>query len=422
MTIFPLNVLNLGAESLIIADEAQIASMLKSFDIYSQNNVLKIIVALNLLLVGSGALIFMNRIIAKLETREEQYVQLYAKALGYVQTADINTDVNFIVQEVLEANKNIPAIYINQNNQPAGRLNIEFPEGLTSQEQQQYLRQQVVEMRKNHQPIRVDLRNGDFGLVYYNNSTLLRQLSYFPFALFLILTALGFLAYLSFSSSRRAEQNRVWVGLAKETAHQLGTPLSSLMAWVEYMRSMPEQYDESITEEIEKDVERLNTITGRFSSIGSIPTLKEENLGEVVKQFTDYLARRISTKVKMTVESNLPPTQMVRINRLLFEWVIENVCKNAVDAMAGVGELRLRMMPLNNDEVAIDITDTGKGISKANMQKVFAPGFSTKKRGWGLGLTLAKRIVEEYHNGRLFVKSSEVGKGTTFRIVLNKET
>ncbi len=414
--------LNLGAESLIIADEAQIASMLKSFDIYSQNNVLKIIVALNLLLVGSGALIFMNRIIAKLETREEQYVQLYAKALGYVQTADINTDVNFIVQEVLEANKNIPAIYINQNNQPAGRLNIEFPEGLTSQEQQQYLRQQVVEMRKNHQPIRVDLRNGDFGLVYYNNSTLLRQLSYFPFALFLILTALGFLAYLSFSSSRRAEQNRVWVGLAKETAHQLGTPLSSLMAWVEYMRSMPEQYDESITEEIEKDVERLNTITGRFSSIGSIPTLKEENLGEVVKQFTDYLARRISTKVKMTVESNLPPTQMVRINRLLFEWVIENVCKNAVDAMAGVGELRLRMMPLNNDEVAIDITDTGKGISKANMQKVFAPGFSTKKRGWGLGLTLAKRIVEEYHNGRLFVKSSEVGKGTTFRIVLNKET
>ena len=396
--------------------------MLKSFDIYSQNNVLKIIVALNLLLVGSGALIFMNRIITKLETREEQYVQLYAKALGYIQTADINTDVNFITQEVIEANKNIPAIYINEHGQPASKLNIDFPEGLTPDEQQQYLRQQVVEMRKNHLPIRVEIRDGEFGLVYFNNSTLLRQLNYFPFALFLILTALGFLAYLSFSSSRRAEQNRVWVGLAKETAHQLGTPLSSLMAWVEYMRSMPEQYDDTITDEIEKDVERLNTITGRFSSIGSIPTLKEENLGEVVKQFTDYLARRISTKVKMTVESNLPPTQTVRINRLLFEWVIENVCKNAVDAMAGVGELRLRMIPLNNDEVAIDITDTGKGISKANMQKVFAPGFSTKKRGWGLGLTLAKRIVEEYHNGKLFVKSSEVGKGTTFRIVLNKET
>ena len=413
-----MKVLNLGAEALIVTNEPLNASMLKSFDIYSQNNVLKIIVALNLLLVGSGALIFMNRIINKLETREEQYVQLYAKALGYVQTADINTDVNFIVQEVLEANKNIPAIYINEHSQPAAKLNIDFEDGLSAEEQQQYLRQQVVEMRKNHLPVRVDMRDGEFGLVYYNNSTLLRQLRYFPYALLLILTALGFLAYLSFSSSRRAEQNRVWVGLAKETAHQLGTPLSSLMAWVEYMRSMPEQYDETITDEIEKDVERLNTITGRFSSIGSIPTLKEENLGEVVNQFTDYLARRISTKVKMTVESNLPPAQTVRINRLLFEWVIENVCKNAVDAMAGVGELRLRMMPLNTDEVAIDITDTGKGISKANMQKVFAPGFSTKKRGWGLGLTLAKRIVEEYHNGKLFVKNSEVGKGTTFRIVI----
>ena len=413
-----MKVLNLGAEALIVTNEPLNASMLKSFDIYSQNNVLKIIVALNLLLVGSGALIFMNRIINKLETREEQYVQLYAKALGYVQTADINTDVNFIVQEVLEANKNIPAIYINEHSQPAAKLNIDFEDGLSAEEQQQYLRQQVVEMRKNHLPVRVDMRDGEFGLVYYNNSTLLRQLRYFPYALLLILTALGFLAYLSFSSSRRAEQNRVWVGLAKETAHQLGTPLSSLMAWVEYMRSMPEQYDETITDEIEKDVERLNTITGRFSSIGSIPTLKEENLGEVVNQFTDYLARRISTKVKMTVESNLPPAQTVRINRLLFEWVIENVCKNAVDAMAGVGELRLRMMSLNTDEVAIDITDTGKGISKANMQKVFAPGFSTKKRGWGLGLTLAKRIVEEYHNGKLFVKNSEVGKGTTFRIVI----
>lgn len=396
--------------------------MLKSFDIYSQNNILKIIVALNLLLVGSAALIFMQRIVTKLEDREEQYVQLYAKALGYVQTADVNTDVNFIMQEVLQANKNIPAIYINENNFPASKQNIDIPEELSPDQKEQYLRQLVIEMRKNHPPIRVDIRDGEFGLVYYNNSTLLRQLRYFPFALFLILTALGVLAYLSFSSSRRAEQNRVWVGLAKETAHQLGTPLSSLMAWVEFMRTDPDHYDPSVVDEIEKDVERLNTITGRFSSIGSIPTLKEENLVDVVKQFTDYLSRRISTKVKMSVDSNLPPTQTVRINRLLFEWVIENICKNAVDAMAGVGELRLRMVPLNNDEVAIDITDTGKGISKANLQKVFAPGYSTKKRGWGLGLTLAKRIVEEYHNGRLFVKSSEVGKGTTFRIILNKET
>jgi signal transduction histidine kinase len=229
---------------------------------------------------------------------------------------------------------------------------------------------------------------------------------------------LAVLAYLSFSSSRRAEQNRVWVGLAKETAHQLGTPMSSLMAWVEYMRAAPEQYEAEITDEIAKDVQRLETITGRFSSIGSIPTLKPEDLTAVVTEFVGYLARRISTKVKMSVVGELPEGQQVRINRLLFEWVIENVCKNAVDAMAGKGELTLTIRSLSGSNVAIDIRDTGKGMSKATIQKIFNPGFSTKKRGWGLGLTLAKRIVEEYHNGKLTVLRSEPGKGTTFRVLL----
>ena len=397
--------------------------MLKSFDIYNQNNVMKIIVALNLLLVGTGSLLFTNRIITKLEVREEQYMQLYAKALTYVfQTADNQENVNFIVSDIIQANETnaIPAIYIDETNEPASYRNVEFPEGLTDLEKRAYLKAQVNEMRNNHPPIRVDIKDGNFGLIYYNNSLLLKQLNYFPFALLATLAALGVLAYMSFSSSRRAEQNRVWVGLAKETAHQLGTPLSSLLAWVDYMRTDPEHYEAEVTDEIEKDVQRLETITARFSSIGSIPTLKEENLDEVVTEFANYLARRISTKVKMTVESNLPATLMVRINRLLFEWVIENICKNAVDAMAGVGELRIRLLPLPHDEVGIDISDTGKGMSKSSMSKVFSPGYSTKKRGWGLGLTLAKRIVEEYHNGRLFVKSSEVGKGTTFRIVLNR--
>lgn len=299
--------------------------------------------------------------------------------------------------------------------------NIQIPDNLTDEEKQQFYREKRDEMRKNHSPVVVEVGDGVRGLVYYNNSGLLRQLTYFPYALLTILTALGVLAYLAFSSSRRAEQNRVWVGLAKETAHQLGTPMSSLMAWVEYMRSDPVQYDGSITDEIEKDVQRLETITARFSSIGSVPTLKDENLNEVIQQFTGYLSKRISTKVKMSIASQLPTGQTVKMNKLLFEWVIENICKNAVDAMKGVGELRLNMLLLPHQEVAIDITDTGKGISKANMQKVFNPGYSTKKRGWGLGLTLAKRIVEEYHNGRLYVKTSEVGKGTTFRIVLNSD-
>ena len=398
--------------------------MLKSLDIYSQNNVMKIIVALNLLLVGTGSMLFTNRIINKLESREEQYMRLYAKALAYaIQTADNEEDLNFIVTGIIETNESnaIPAIYADEHLEPAQYRNVEFPANLTADQKHTYLKAQMQEMRRNHPPIVVDLKDGEKGLIYYNNSLLLTQLNYFPFALLLTLTALGVLAYLSFSSARRAEQNRVWVGLAKETAHQLGTPLSSLLAWVDYMRTDPEHYEAEVTDEIEKDVQRLETITARFSSIGSIPTLKDENLDEVVNQFTTYLARRISTKVKMTVESNLPATLLVRINRLLFEWVIENVCKNAVDAMAGVGELRIRLLPLPNNEVGIDISDTGKGMNKSTVSKVFSPGYSTKKRGWGLGLTLAKRIVEEYHNGRLLVKSSEIGKGTTFRIVLNRE-
>lgn len=396
--------------------------MLKSFDIYSQNNILKIIVALNLLLIGTGSLLYTNRLIHQLEGREAQYVQLYAKTIAYlVDPAHSDAgDLTFVTSEILEANKSIPAIYVNPDGHIAMYRNVDTPENATDEELQLFLRQKIAEMGKRHVPLLVDMGNGVRGLVYYNNSRLLRQLTYFPYALLVILTVLGVLAYLAFSSSRRAEQNRVWVGLAKETAHQLGTPMSSLMAWVEYFRSDPDQYDTSITDEIEKDVMRLETITSRFSSIGSVPTLKEETINDVVKQFADYLSKRISTKVKMSVASQIPAGQQVKINKLLFEWVIENICKNAVDAMKGVGELRLNMTLLPNKQVAIDITDTGKGISKANMQKVFSPGFSTKTRGWGLGLTLAKRIVEEYHNGKLFVKSSEIGKGTTFRIVLDQ--
>lgn len=396
--------------------------MLKSFDIYNQNNIIKIIVALNLLLVGTASVLYTNRLIGRLEAREERYVQMYAKTLAYVsQNADLEQDLTFAVGLMADINdnSNIPVIYINEQNVAADYKNIDIPAGLADAEKRQFLRQQVANMRLKHVPIVVPVGEGENGLIYFSNSKMLKQLQYFPLVQLAILAVLAILAYLAFSSSRRAEQNRVWVGLAKETAHQLGTPLSSLMAWVEYMRADIDQYGTEVTDEIEKDVKRLETITARFSSIGSVPILKDEDVAAVVLEFTDYLKRRISTKVKMSVDSQLPPYETVKINRLLFEWVIENICKNAVDAMGGIGELRLKMSKLPNGELAIDITDTGKGIPKASLQKVFSPGYSTKKRGWGLGLTLAKRIVEEYHNGRLFVKSSEVGKGTTFRVVLN---
>lgn len=397
--------------------------MLKSFDIYNQNNIIKIVVALNLLLVGTASLLYTNRLIGRLEAREERYVQIYAKTLAYVsQNSDLDQDLTFAVDimDDINAKSSIPVIYINEQGIPADTKNVDIPSGLTKTQEHQFLRKQVAMMRQKHGPIIVPVGPGENGLIYYSNSRMLGQLQYFPLVQLGILAVLALLAYLAFSASRRAEQNRVWVGLAKETAHQLGTPLSSLMAWVDYMRADSDQYGPEVTDEIEKDVKRLETITARFSSIGSVPTLKEEDIAAVVCEFTDYLKRRISTKVKMGVENQLVPGETVKINRLLFEWVIENICKNAVDAMGGIGELRLKLLDLPTGELAIDITDTGKGIPKGSLQKVFSPGYSTKKRGWGLGLTLAKRIVEEYHNGRLFVKSSEVGKGTTFRVVLNR--
>ena len=226
------------------------------------------------------------------------------------------------------------------------------------------------------------------------------------------------MAFIAYSSSRKAEQNRVWVGLAKETAHQLGTPISALMAWVEVLRSDP-NFDGSIGDEMEKDVKRLETITTRFSNIGSVPQMSEEEIATLVQQTLAYLGRRISTKVKVHFESKLLDHVKVSLNKHLMEWVVENLCKNAVDAMGGIGELFVTITPTGKKTIAIDIRDTGKGISKMNVRKVFKPGFSTKKRGWGLGLTLAKRIIENYHGGKLYVKETQVDKGTTFRILLD---
>ncbi|GAB3910388.1 HAMP domain-containing sensor histidine kinase [Larkinella knui] len=394
--------------------------MLKSLDIYGQRNTLKIVVALNLLLVGTASLLYTNRLVERLEEREENYVRLYAKALIHVYDEKSNEDMTFITNEIIfiNAKNQVPTIYVDETNKISVH-NFTFPPGTSDEEINSSLEEELAEMKKEHQAIVVEMANKQRGYIYYHNSTLLMQLRFFPYVQLAVMIALGFLAYLAFSSARRAEQNRVWVGLAKETAHQLGTPLSSLMAWVEYFRSDP-AIDQSIADEIEKDVNRLETIASRFSSIGSIPTLKNEDLAETVQHFVAYLEKRISTKVTMKVESLIPEGKQVMINKLLFEWVIENICKNAVDAMKGVGKLTIRILPLPRNEIAIDITDTGKGIGKSNLQQVFNPGYSTKKRGWGLGLTLAKRIIEEYHNGRLFVKSSEVGKGTTFRILLRE--
>jgi signal transduction histidine kinase len=280
-------------------------------------------------------------------------------------------------------------------------------------------------MEKDHEPIVVTLRNKNknyeitgYNYIYYQNSDLLKQLTYYPYIQLAVIFLFGLIAYVAFNSSRSAEQNRVWVGLAKETAHQLGTPLSSLMAWVEYFKTDDRFKDSDIIPELNKDIERLEMITSRFSNIGSVPQLNEENLYDALEETISYLQKRVSTRVKFILSAFPNKDIKADINKPLFAWVVENLCKNAVDAMSGTGTIEIKILKANEGKVMVDISDTGKGIPKSKIGSVFQPGYTSKKRGWGLGLTLVKRIIENYHTGKIFVKSSELDKGTTFRIVL----
>lgn len=390
-------------------------------DIYQQKNILQVFIGINLALIGIVSLFYTYNIVENIDKREQQQLRLYAQLLQYSanhaaeeNTEDFTTLIEIVDQNIIQSR--IPYLLVSEDNIPIDARNIDMPDNLKMADKQRILEQKFIDIKDEHPPIVInisDIRQ----YIYFGDSPLLTQMRYYPYIQLLSLLVLSVLAYLVFSSSRTAEQNRVWVGLAKETAHQLGTPIASMMGWVELFRSMPEQYSDEITDEIEKDVKRLETITTRFSSIGSVPVMKDEDIAQLVGPFLVYLQRRISTKVKITFLNELPPNQIVLLNRSLFEWVIENLCKNAVDAMSGIGSIEVSMVQQRN-EIVIDIADTGKGILKKSWKKVFKPGYSTKKRGWGLGLTLAKRIIEEYHGGKLYVRNSEINKGTTFRIIL----
>ena len=366
------------------------------------------------------SLYFTDGLVSKLEEREKQQIELYAETIRYVMTSDENADINFFFERIKKINENntIPVIWKDGSGH-LNSINIAMSESLSIEEKQTLLQSKLKEIiAENNKPIEMDM-GFQKEYIYYGNSKLLKLLRYYPLSQLLVVLIIGFLGYIFFSYSRRAEQNRVWVGLAKETAHQLGTPLSSLTAWVEILRNEP-TINPEIVIELSKDIQRLETITTRFSNIGSMPILKKEDLEEVITSFISYLKIRISTKVHIEIKSALIPNQEANVNKYLFEWVIENICKNAVDAMGGTGDMVIYLHEGKNNQLYIDISDTGKGIPTANLSKVFSPGFSTKKRGWGLGLTLAKRIVENYHEGKLSIKSSELNKGTTFRISLPK--
>jgi nitrogen-specific signal transduction histidine kinase len=390
------------------------------FNMYEQLSGWRIVLITVLMLIGAGVLYYFNQLGQALEDREQKYASLYAESVRFFieQGIDSSCDYTF-VSDVIDANETIPTILVLKGEAINSRNIPELEDSTLNQDAEKtkiLLDEKVKEMESEHEPISIDL-GGETAYLYYSSSLTLKELKFFPYILLATFLIFGSLAFIAYSSSRRAEQNRVWVGLAKETAHQLGTPISGLLGWIGLLREDP-GFDQSIGIEMEKDVLRLETITTRFSNIGSMPTMKEENIGQVVVETIGYLEKRISTKINWFVTNNLPSENLTKINRHLFEWVIENLCKNAVDSMSGVGELHITVDEVSGGKVSVVVRDTGKGITKQNQRRIFRPGFSTKKRGWGLGLTLAKRIIETYHKGRLFIKSTEIDKGTTFQIII----
>lgn len=365
-------------------------------------------------LIGVVSVVYTNYLVQNLIERERKQIDLFAKVQTFAANSADNEKTAFFVNEFLDANHSIPVILADDQNNPLGFKNIEIPKG---QDQNTFLKAEIEKMKLQQMPIVVEIDKNWKQYIYYKNSALIDQIRYFPFVQLSVISLFFLLVYLTFMARRKAEQDSVWIGLAKETAHQLGTPLSSLMAWLEYFRA-DEEFDQTITMELQKDVLRLEMITARFSNIGSTPTLKVENLYEVVVNIVTYLQKRISTKVRMDIKIDENANLETLLNKPLFEWVIENLCKNAVDAMGGIGHITIEITRLKNDFIQLDITDTGKGMTQQQIKRVFDAGFTTKKRGWGLGLTLAKRIVENYHNGKIIIFNSEINVGTTFRITL----
>ncbi len=345
---------------------------------------------------------------------ERKSVELWAKAEQKLASIDINSneDITFLLY-VVNKNTTIPIIITDSLDNIGDTRNIAF----TEKNKDKVLLRELHKMKEENEPIKIIVSESETQYLYYRDSILLENLKYYPLVQFAVVFLFIVVAYIAFNSSRNSEQNQVWVGMSKETAHQLGTPISSLMAWVELLKM--QNIDENLIQEFEKDTQRLEKITERFSKIGSIPELVPTDVSETIRSTVEYLKTRSSGKVKFILDFDTDREFIAPINASLFSWVIENLCKNAIDAMNNNGTIQVSIAE-KNEQLSIEVSDTGKGISKAYFKTVFQPGFTTKKRGWGLGLSLAKRIVENYHKGKIFLKQSEINKGTTFKIILNK--
>lgn len=395
----------------------------KSLDLIKRRSTINLVVVSTAFVIALASVYFTRIIVEQLKERELGIIQLYAKSLEFTVSNQNNPDVlAFFVQQVMYPDNSIPVIQTNGIGQVLDTKNIDISVSLTDDEKEEYLKDILVQMKLEYEPIEILIRDDkgevfDYQYIYYQNSVLLNRLEYYPHVQLSIIAIFGIIAYVAFNYSKSAEQNRVWVGLAKETAHQLGTPISSLMAWVEYLKEDEALKDREIIEELEKDIHRLEMITARFSNIGSIPVLNYENVPACVEATLSYLRKRISKKVIINLTAK-PSDIRARINKPLFDWVIENICKNAVDSMGGIGKIDIKIKRSIDDKIIIDISDTGKGIHKSKIKDVFMPGYTTKTRGWGLGLTLVKRIIEKNHEGKIFVRNTELNEGTTFRILL----
>ena len=379
-------------------------------DYHKLRSIWKLFLFLCAIAIGMSSLLYTYLLVGKLKVEERKKIVLWSeiyRLLNEADTDDANLDLYL---RIMENNTTIPAIIVDSNN------NLKFWDNLDSVKlhNPKYLSRRLSQMKSKNSPIALEITEGYNHYVYYDNSSILIQLTYYPLIQFGIIFLFICVAYFAFSISRKSEENRVWVGLSKETAHQLGTPISSLLAITEMLKSQID--DHALLDELEKDVSRLNDITERFSKIGSQPATPMTDIVQTIANSLNYIRKRSSDRIIINYIQPDKPL-MVPLSEPLFSWVIENICKNALDAVAGAGTITVELKH-SKTQVVIDISDTGKGIPKRKYKTIFTPGYTTKSRGWGLGLSLTKRIVEDYHNGRIFVLHSETDKGTTFRIIL----
>ena len=379
---------------------------------FNRTRTIKSALVIIAVLLGVASLVFSNYLVRDLEREEATRMEVWTEAMRTFNNADEGADLSLVLT-VIRGNNTIPVIVLDNKGGIDSYSNVR----IHGTDTLGYLMHRAAAMREAGNIIRMDMNEpGDYYDVCYDDSLMLKRLEAYPYIQFGVFALFLAVALFALLSMKRSEQNRVWVGLSKETAHQLGTPISSLMAWTEILRTTyPE---DTLIPEMSNDVHRLEVIAERFSKIGSQPETTPENLGEALQRVVGYISRRSSEHVTITLRLPERPIT-VRMCSPLFEWVIENLCKNAIDAMNGEGRITIHVAQ-TTEQAYIDIEDTGKGIHKSHFKTVFSPGFTTKRRGWGLGLSLAKRIIESYHKGRIYIKHSEIGKGTTFRIELKK--